>query len=170
MTTIENRLNSIRNKVAELVAQKDGLEWGRLSRDEAIAGIDAFIELQASRQPGGSLDFSKQLTQPEGFMLDKDTPNAAPWFCSLMPDLVRQSLMDRLPKDESEYGPETRSCLARIAKIEQRVYDLEVQEEQLVLQLRNSGKECNRRVDITNPLVLILKTTSVGDALDVEAA
>lgn len=171
MTTqidLNEQLPYIRGKIATVNAQIDEIRGEKYSEADAKAAIDQFIESSAQKFDSCVGDFMQQRTNhiQAGFFVDstkrhEDAPvqvDVAPAMCAIFPEQVREYLYSQLTEQHAgSFGRPVAERPAALAKLEQERFELELQEERLVRKIEQLGTMPNRRRDIENVLIVVMK-------------
>lgn len=149
--TDETKLEEIRQRVRDLQAERDDLNRRPVSREEAIAALDRWLQDQRDehwRETNvngllkGSANLSLHVTRFTG---DRDF---APLLAAAIPDSLRAYYVERIDAALAERAPmSTAERQHRASEIDGELYRLEAEEEQIVRRLNADGERVVRRGD-----------------------
>jgi hypothetical protein len=159
------KITRLRDEIDEVKVRLAWLNDAPLPLDEAKSNADALVEKLADCHGQGRItglfyaDGYRNLFELSGRARLEGgitAVDAGPVLAWLFPDLVRQRLHTMLEQEAQtlECGPPAAERKAQRAKQEKRLFELEIQEEQLIEQAESQGLEIYRRADV-NPAAVI---------------
>lgn len=162
-TSSEQNIVVMRAKIANLKSERRATEIAPRSRSESLALIDRHVE-QLGQANGSNIErFTSAGFAPGSNQITRfDSLEEA--LCAVVPEqmkeFLREKLISHLEGQPPGVGDATRA--KTIARLDQAIRELEVQEELAVCGMEASGAEVDRRADL-DPEVF-LEITSEDEA------
>ncbi len=167
-------LEKIRTSIREVYDRLALVEPTFTSKEETLKRIDNYLDSAENlfeTDITGFVLYKPQAVRIFAFseVYDLGTPmhadalepnglNVAPLFATFMREQFKAWLISQLEEYVAdEWGTTTAEVKARENDLRTQLFELECKEEALIEKLEATGEQIERRFDIANPLVLVLK-------------